>query len=78
MRNDSRMEMAWRPGATKVGARGPLPSVVRRKRSGFKLSRRRSLAAEVHGPEGEVGAELVPPQRAEAPELLAHRRVPGG
>ena len=37
MRNDSRMEMAWRPGATKVGARGPLPSVVRRKRSGLSL-----------------------------------------
>ena len=54
--------MAWRPGATKVGARGPLPSVVRRKRSGFKLSRRRSLAAEVHGPEGEVGAELYHPK----------------
>ena len=28
----------------------------------LKLARRRSLATEVHGPEGEVGVELVPPQ----------------
>ena len=26
----------------------------------LKLARRRSLATEVHGPEGEVGVELVP------------------
>ena len=31
------MEMAWRPEASKVGARGPLPSVVRRNLSGSNL-----------------------------------------
>ena len=44
-------------GGARPVAFGGAPEAVR-----LKLARRRSLATEVHGPEGEVGVELVPPQ----------------
>ena len=40
--------------------------------AGLELARGRPLRVEVHGPKGEVGEEVVPPQLPHAPQLLAH------
>ena len=69
------MEMAWRPEASKVGRRGPPPSVERRKRSGSNLRGTAPLAVEVHRVEGRRRVEGVPPKAVQAPELLLHGGV---
>ena len=51
----------------------PTPVSVR-----LQLARGGPLAVEVHRPEGEAGEELVPPHRAEAPQLLPDGGIPEG
>ena len=67
--------MAWRPEASKVGARGPLPSVGRRSLSGSNLCAVAPWPLRYMSRKREAGVELVPPNRAEAPKVPVRLRL---
>ena len=66
--------MAWRPEASKVGARGPLPSVGRRSLSGSNLCAVAPWPLRYTSRRRKAGVELVPPNRAEAPKVPVRPR----